>query len=325
MFCWKNRYFLGDNLTFVLFSPGSFSSLWQLPLEWNRAWPNTEKGNTRFYLISIFQRLQKGYQKTVTWSAVSEFINSSRVNQLFDNNPCRLYPEQCDHSAEHWEMTQSSGQLPEQSFRARAGFSLSADMEHPDSRVQRRWWMSGNLLPEKRNGGKHFLGNLKKQESTCWRRLVQSALHYEEAPFRNIYSEAPYCRLALFLSDKNWNLHHLQGSHFVRSGNSLGLIWLYLGPELSFSFMMESLGCDVPLAFSTAPFHFLLVHYAPATWAFFLLFEQTKLDSTSGPWYLLCCFLFLEYLLGPRSAEGGCFLAFWPLFTHHLHISPTLN
>lgn len=325
MFCWKNRYFLGDNLPFVLFSPGSFSSLWQLPLEWNRAWPNTEKGNTRFYLISIFQRLQKGYQKTVTWSAVSEFINSSRVNQLFDNNPCRLYPEQCDHSAEHWEMTQSSGQLPEQSFRARAGFSLSADMEHPDSRVQRRWWMSGNLLPEKRNGGKHFLGNLKKQESTCWRRLVQSALHYEEAPFRNIYSEAPYCRLALFLSDKNWNLHHLQGSHFVHSGNSLASHLTVFGARVVFFFydgkpgLWRTLGfldCALPLSpcsLCSSHLGVLSVVWTDQAW-FHLrsLVVPSLLFSLSG-------------ILGPRSAEGGCFLAFWPLFTHHLHISPTLN
>lgn len=45
----------------VLFLPSG-----KCHLGWNRACPNIEEENTRFYLILIFQRLQKGKQKTVT-------------------------------------------------------------------------------------------------------------------------------------------------------------------------------------------------------------------------------------------------------------------
>lgn len=68
----------------------------------------------------------------------------------------------------------------------------------------------------------------------------------------------------------------------------------YLGPGLSFYFTKQRLGGNVPLAFSS-PFTCPWFTYAPATWAFFLLYEQTKLVFTSGPWYFLCCFLFLGF------------------------------
>lgn len=221
---------------------------------------------------------------------------------------------------------QSSGLTNFQSNPSRpelASSYRSGNMEQPGSRVQRRWRMNGHLLPEKRNGANHFLDKPypREEESTCWWGQVWSALYYE-VPFQNICLGSHYHIFALFLGDKKWDLYHLLGNYFVHLAEEMAHhLPLFRATVVFFPYDFWAVISIWPSSWLITS-HFPFIHYAPATWAFILLFEQTKFVSISGPWYLMFS---PSGTLCPRSAEGRLLLGILIPVDIHLHMWPTLN